>query len=109
MILGLIYTGAGIFILLVAAGLVQRQWLPDPASGSRTVVRLAMTLFGIGMILLGLYYGWIYFNRLQARNQSPASRLEKDVRPGSTLSSNRPDPQQWLSARSDRGEPGLLP
>lgn len=70
MILGIVYILAGVFVLLVASGLVQSHWLPDRTSGSRTTVRLAMVIFGFGLLILGLYYSRIYWNRMLARSEA---------------------------------------
>jgi len=60
MILFLIYSAAGVYVLLVAFGVLKPSFMVEQDPITRSNVRLAMILFGLGLCLLGLYYGYIY-------------------------------------------------
>ncbi len=59
MILVIIYCGAGIYMLLMAAGVLHRSYvkkMPAPA-------KMGLVLFGGGLLVIGSYYAWYYYFR----------------------------------------------
>lgn len=59
MILVVLYCGAGIYMLLMAAGLLHRSYvkrMPPPA-------KIGLILFGAGLLIIGSYYAWYYYFR----------------------------------------------
>lgn len=60
MILFVIYSFAGIYILLMSMGFIHRSFLNKKDPFSRSNIRMSMALFGMGLLVLGLYYGYVY-------------------------------------------------
>ena len=62
MFFAILYTGSGIFLLLLAIGVVRPSFV-KPLDGAR---KLGMLVFGFGLLILGLYYGYmVYFSRTE--------------------------------------------
>ncbi|MBX7056641.1 MAG: hypothetical protein K1X75_01155 [Leptospirales bacterium] len=62
MIFFALYAAAGIYLLLIAAGLLHRSFLLSLDGHRRSSIRLAIAIFGLGVLLTGLYYVWLYRN-----------------------------------------------
>ncbi|MBI3395050.1 MAG: hypothetical protein HY042_04375 [Spirochaetia bacterium] len=59
MILVVIYCGAGLYLLLMAAGLLHREYVKRmPGAG-----KAALVLIGGGLLVVGSYYAWYYYYR----------------------------------------------
>ncbi len=61
MILFVFYAGAGVYLLLLAAGLLRPSFLRNISEHSRPNVRVALFFFGTGLILSSLYQAYVYY------------------------------------------------
>lgn len=63
----LLYAGAGLYVVLIAAGVLHRGWMRGIDEYRRPLVRTALALFGFGIFGMGLYYVAIYYYEDQRR------------------------------------------
>lgn len=74
MIFFALYALAGVYLLLIAAGLIHRRFLESIDPFRRPSVRLALVIFGLGLSVSGMYYVYLYVGDFQ-RRQNPAPTL----------------------------------
>ncbi|MCB1327672.1 MAG: hypothetical protein H7A21_08310 [Spirochaetales bacterium] len=81
MFLIILFILSGLYMLLMAIGLVQRRFLAGVRTESRANVRMALFVFGFGLLLLGTFNAYLYLGlrpeiqriqNEQSREASPA-------------------------------------
>jgi len=87
MILVILYTGAGLYLLLMLSGLLHRDYMKEVNRNRRR----GMMILAIGLILLGLYTTYYYYGK---HDPEPSSRIEgrREKREGGTPSPLPPGP-----------------
>lgn len=72
-----IYSLAGLYLLLIAAGVLHRRWLYSIDEFRRPTVRFAIVIFGLGVFFMGVHYVWIYWNDHMLRTEFRERTLER--------------------------------
>jgi hypothetical protein len=72
-----IYSLAGLYLLLIAAGVLHRRWLFSIDEFRRPTVRFAIVIFGLGVFFMGVHYVWIYWNDHMLRTEVRQRGLEQ--------------------------------
>lgn len=67
MLIALICFLAGLYLLLMAGGLLQRRFFRKTSEYNRPALRLAIFLFGSGLLVMGSYQGCLYYSGYMQR------------------------------------------
>ncbi len=90
MFLGIVTAAAGIYVLLIAAGLLHRGMLKPGGDAAR---RMGMSLFGLGLLIVGLYAIHHSYTLHANRNNPNFRPADRFGRPSAPLFPPRSRPQ----------------